>query len=129
MRPSILGVPALTCIFIGKGAWYEAEHALNRVFVDDLTNFDFRRDAGSDTITISRPLPGNTGGVRDLNLPEHDENEETDEERDMVLAFSRALLMALSNQGTDPPIDANILHQIGHALPAAYQTLRGLDRA
>ena len=37
--------------------------------VDDFTGLDLRRDDGSDTIVISRPLPGRTGGIHDLHIP------------------------------------------------------------
>ncbi len=56
-------------IFTGKGAWAKTERHLKEAFVDDSTGLDLRRDDGSDTIVISRPLPGRTGGIRDLHIP------------------------------------------------------------
>ena len=50
-----------------------------------------RRDDGSDTLNISRPLPGREAGLRDLHLLE------TDEDREMLLGFEQAVLAALPN--------------------------------
>lgn len=60
-----------------------------------------RRDDGLDTFVISRPPPGQVGGVRDLYLPE------TDEDKEMVLGFEQAVLAAMSeHQLPNGPIDA-----------------------
>jgi hypothetical protein len=48
-----------------------------------------RRDDGSDTLVISRPLPGREVGIRDLHLLE------TDEDKEMLLGFEQAVLAAL----------------------------------
>ncbi|KAI9449276.1 hypothetical protein BJY52DRAFT_1420056 [Lactarius psammicola] len=55
-----------------KGAWAVTEEHLRRVFVDDLTKFDVRRD-----------------GIRDLHP------QETDEDKEVVLGFERAVVAAL----------------------------------
>ena len=78
----------------GKHAWGETEEHLKEVFVDDFTKLDVRRDDGSDTIVISRPLPGQPGGVRELHIPEGDEDQGA------VLVFEQAVLAALSE--SDP---------------------------
>jgi hypothetical protein len=58
-------------ILTGKGAWAKTERPghLKEAFVNDFRDLDLRRDDGSDTIVISRPLPGRTGGIRDLHIP------------------------------------------------------------
>jgi hypothetical protein len=66
-----------------------------------LAKLDVRRDDGSDTLIISRPLPGQAVGIRDLHLPE------TDEDKEMVLGFEQAVLAALpDHQLSNGPIDA-----------------------
>lgn len=45
------------------------------------------------TLVISRPPPGEKGGVRTLHLPKRDEDEG---EEETVLAFEQAVLAALS---------------------------------
>jgi hypothetical protein len=83
--------PALICLFLrAQHAWAETQHHLKEMFVDDFTKLDVRRDDGSDTIVISRPLPGQPGGVRELHIPGRDEDKDT------VLAFEQAVLAALS---------------------------------
>ena len=85
-----------------QGAWEETEEHLTRVFVDDFAKLDVRRDDGLDTFVISRPLSGQVGGVRDLHLPE------TDEDKEMVLAFEQAVFAAMpEHQLPNGPIDAN----------------------
>jgi hypothetical protein len=68
------------------------EEHLKSIFVDDFTKFDVRREDGSDTIVISRPQPGQSGGVRDLHIPERDED------KDAVLVFEQAVLASLGAQ-------------------------------
>ena len=63
---------------------------MNEIFFDDFTKLDVRRDDGSDTIVISRPLPGQPGGVRELHIPERDEDKNT------LLVFEQAVFAALS---------------------------------
>jgi len=58
-----------------QGAWDETEGNLTDAFVDDFTKFDVRRDEGSNTIIISRPLPGQAGGICELNIPELDSDD------------------------------------------------------
>ncbi|KAF8264540.1 hypothetical protein EI94DRAFT_1805702 [Lactarius quietus] len=83
------------------GAWVATEEYLKRAFVDDFAKLDVRRDDGSDTFIISRPLPGRVVGIRDLHLPE------TDEDKEMVLGFEQAVLAALpDHQLSNGPIDA-----------------------
>jgi hypothetical protein len=83
--------PALIHLSLwAQHAWAETEAHLKEVFVDDFTKLDVRRNDGSDTIVISRPLPGQVRGVRDLHVLERDED------KDAVLVFEQAVLAALS---------------------------------
>jgi hypothetical protein len=87
--------PSDTRIFTEQGAWEETEERLKEIFVDDFSKLDVRRDVGSDTLVVSRPLPGQKGGVRTLNLYKGSVDEENEE---TVLAFEQAILAALPEE-------------------------------
>lgn len=74
-----------------------------------------RRDDGSDTFVISRPLPGREVGVRELHLPE------TDEDKEMVLGFEQAVLAALpDHQLPNGPIDAAFWNNLDALFTKVY---------
>lgn len=120
--------PALMHPFLrAQNAWAETQQHLKEIFVDDFTKLDVRRDDGSDTIVISRPLPGQPGGVRELHIPERDEDKDT------VLVFEQAVLAALSESdlGTGPlgHDDTAFWADIEEVLGTVSQTLENLTRA
>jgi hypothetical protein len=92
------------------------------VFVDDFSKLDVHRDDGSDTFIISRPLPGQVGGVRDLHLLE------TDEDKEMVLGFEQAVLAAMpEHQLPNGPIDAKFWDSLDDVFLKVYsQDFKGI---
>jgi len=82
------------------GAWEDTEERLSKVFVDDFSKLDVRRDIASDTLIISRPPPCQKGGVRALNLPKNNLTVE-EENREMVLAFEQAVLARLADSESE----------------------------
>ncbi|KAI9507062.1 hypothetical protein F5148DRAFT_1285672 [Russula earlei] len=107
------------------GAWNETEERLKEAFVDDFTGLDVRRDDGSGTFVVSRPPRGQTGGIRDLHLPESDEDKEA------ILAFEQAILATLSGRGPfAEPTDAAFWAHLEDVFATAYfQTIEPLVRA
>ncbi len=106
-----------------QGAWAATEEHLKRAFVDDFAKLDVRRDDGSDTFVISRPPPGRVVGVRDLHLPE------TDEDKEAVLGFEQAVLAALPDHHLlNGPIGVAFWNSLDALFTKVYtQTFEALD--
>ena len=89
--------------------------------MDDFSKLDVRRDVGSDTLVVSRPLPGQKGGVRTLNLYKGSSVEEENEET--MLAFEQAVLAALPEEARSQitgPFDAAFLANLDGVFAAVF---------
>jgi len=95
---------------------------VSQVFIDDFAMYDVRRDDGSDMLFISRAPPGRSIGVRELHLPEADEDKEA------VLGFEQAVLAALPEyQLLNGPIDAAFWDNLDAVFRKVYaQTFEAL---